>query len=238
MEALDAELVADRDAGERLAVELRACAQREAEVQTRLKACGEDVTRTRSPRSGRATPTTTREEELERLGALASAGGRAGGRPLEDGARAELEGRIERLRRRREQLGPVNPLAQAEYAEAVAHVEELEAQREDLETAMRELEQLIRDTDRRIQDAFEETFAAAAQAFEEVVGAPLPGRPRAAAARARGRRAAPGAGRRRRGAARSRGRRPPAATSGSRSSSRRPARPPSGCRCCRAARSR
>ena len=31
---------------------------------------------------------------------------------------------------RREQLGPVNPLAQDEYAEALAHVEELEAQRD------------------------------------------------------------------------------------------------------------
>src|SRR5829696_8489033 len=50
----------------------------------------------------------------------------------------------------RAQLGPVNPLAQQEYKEAVAHVEELEAQREDLEGAMRELRGLIRDTDRRI----------------------------------------------------------------------------------------
>ena len=42
-------------------------------------------------------------------------------------------------RRRRAQPGLVNPLAQDEYAEAVAHVEELEAQRSDLETAPREL---------------------------------------------------------------------------------------------------
>ena len=115
------------------------------------------------------------QEELERLAARLGLAPAPADGPLEDGARAELEGRIERLRRRREQLGPVNPLAQAEYAEAVAHVEELEARREDLETAMRELEQLIRDTDRRIQDAFEETFAAAAQAFEEVVGTLFPG---------------------------------------------------------------
>src|SRR5215218_1015081 len=67
--------------------------------------------------------------------------------PLETAARADLESRIERLRRRREQLGPVNPLAKQEYAEAIEHVEELERQREDLEAAMRELRGLIRDTD-------------------------------------------------------------------------------------------
>src|SRR6185436_16842351 len=57
-------------------------------------------------------------------------------------------------------------LAQQEYAEAVAHVEELERQREDLEAALRELESLIRDTDKRIRYAFEETFEeVAAQLF-------------------------------------------------------------------------
>ena len=40
--------------------------------------------------------------------------------PLEPEKRADLEGRIERLARRREQLGPVNPLAAQEYEEAVA----------------------------------------------------------------------------------------------------------------------
>ena len=77
--------------------------------------------------------------------------------------------------RRRDQLGPVNPLAQDEYKEALEHVEELERQRHDLETALRELAQLIRDTDRRIKEAFEETFAAAAKNFEEVVQHLFPG---------------------------------------------------------------
>jgi chromosome segregation protein len=77
--------------------------------------------------------------------------------------------------RRREQLGPVNPLAQEEYAEAVAHVEELEAQRADLETALRELEKLIADTDRQIRTTFEHTFAATASAFEELAAQLFPG---------------------------------------------------------------
>ena len=82
---------------------------------------------------------------------------------------------MERLQRRREQLGPVNPLAQEEYAEAVAHVEELEGRRTDLETALRELKAVIRETDRQIQETFEETFAAAARNFEELAGDVFPG---------------------------------------------------------------
>jgi chromosome segregation protein len=69
----------------------------------------------------------------------------------------------------------VNPLAQDEYAEALAHVEELETQREDLETALRELEKLISDTDRQIRETFEATFEAAAQNFEALAAQLFPG---------------------------------------------------------------
>jgi chromosome segregation ATPase len=86
-----------------------------------------------------------------------------------------LELRLARLERRREQLGPVNPLARAQYAEALAHVEELEAHREDLETALRELRALIRDTDRMITETFERTFAATARGFEQLVEDLFPG---------------------------------------------------------------
>ena len=89
--------------------------------------------------------------------------------------REALEARVQRLIRRREQLGPVNPLAQEEYAQAIAHVEELESRRHDLETALRELGSVIRDTDRQISETFEETFAAAARNFEELVADLFPG---------------------------------------------------------------
>src|SRR6202035_5234451 len=97
------------------------------------------------------------------------------GAALGEEERQALTARVERLTRRREQLGPVNPLAQKEYAEAVEHVEELERQRSDLETALRELRAVIRDTDRQIEETFEETFAAAARNFEELVGDVFPG---------------------------------------------------------------
>src|SRR5204863_107268 len=81
----------------------------------------------------------------------------------------------ERAARRREQLGPVNPLAKQEYDDAVAHVEELETQRRDLEAAMAELEGLIKETDQRIRESFESTFDAAARNFEDVVSHLFPG---------------------------------------------------------------
>jgi chromosome segregation protein len=94
---------------------------------------------------------------------------------LEEAERMELAARLERLERRRERLGPVNPLAEREYEEAVAHVEELEGQRRDLEEAMKELQGLIRETDRLIRDSFAETFEAAAKNFEDVIERLFPG---------------------------------------------------------------
>ncbi len=95
--------------------------------------------------------------------------------PLGEEQEEALRSRLERLARRREQLGPVNPLAQDEYAEAIAHVEELEERRTDLETALRELRAVIRETDRQIHETFNETFNAAARNFEELVGDVFPG---------------------------------------------------------------
>ena len=172
---LDAELVADRHAGERLAAELRACAQQEVQVQARLKARGEEVTRDEVRAQQARDAHGDARGELEQLAAKLGLAPEPAEEPLPEPDRADLAARIERLQRRREQLGPVNPLAQQEYAEAIAHVEELEAQREDLEAAMRELKGLIRDTDQRIRDAFEETFTAAAKNFEEVAEHLFPG---------------------------------------------------------------
>jgi chromosome segregation protein len=175
VEVLEAELAADRQAGERLAGELRECARAEMHVQAQLKQRSEAVTR------GAVRAQQARDEHADALAELGRLAVKLGLEPepapeaLPEPERSELALRTERLQRRREQLGPVNPLAQDEYAEALAHVEELESQREDLETAMRELEGLIRDTDARISAAFEETFAAAAANFEEVVSHLFPG---------------------------------------------------------------
>ena len=94
---------------------------------------------------------------------------------MTDDERAEIDKRLERLERRRSQIGPVNPLAQQEYDEAVEHVEDLQAQREDAERAMHELQTLIRDIDREIERAFEQTFERTAANFEEMVEHLFPG---------------------------------------------------------------
>jgi len=173
--AIEAEHAAGAAAGERTAAELRACAHQESEVQRALREAGERVT------GAEVAAQQLRDQAADAGGELGAVAERLGlpaepaDEPLDDERRGELAKRIERLARRREQLGPVNPLAAAEYEEALAHVEELEGQRSDLEGALAELQGLIRETDKRIRESFDETFAAAARNFEEVVAHLFPG---------------------------------------------------------------
>jgi chromosome segregation protein len=185
--AVEQELAADRKAGEEMAAQLRACAAREAEIQAALRAAGETVTVAEVAAQRLRDQVAEIELELqsvtERLGLPAehtpprdaSADGSAAPQPLGEEEIDSLQTRVQRLTRRREQLGPVNPLAQEEYAEALSYVEELERQRTDLETALRELRSVIRETDRQIQETFEETFQAAARNFEELAKDVFPG---------------------------------------------------------------
>jgi len=95
--------------------------------------------------------------------------------PLGEADREELGTKLERIERRREQIGPVNPLAESEYAEAAEHSRDLTTQRKDLEKALGEVKALIKRTDVEISQAFEETFEATARNFEEMVGHLFPG---------------------------------------------------------------
>jgi chromosome segregation protein len=169
------ELEADEELGEKTATELRSCAQEEAGLQERLRKASEAVTGAEVRAQQVRDRAAEHRAELERLAQRLGFDATPGEEPLDDDARDELSARIDRLARRREQLGPVNPLAKQEYEEAVAHVEELETQRHDLESALAELQGLIRDTDRRIRESFEETFEAAAKNFEDVVQHLFPG---------------------------------------------------------------
>ncbi len=176
LEQVERLLAEDRAAGEQVSAELRACAHEEAEIQSALREEGEAVT------AAEVAAQRLRDQAAEGAEELATvcAGLELAlpGEPLQalsEQQRDGLRARIERLARRREQLGPVNPLAADEYAEALAHVEELERRRADLETALRELRGVIRETDRQIQETFDETFAAAARNFEELVGDVFPG---------------------------------------------------------------
>jgi chromosome segregation protein len=174
-ERFERELAEDRQAADQIAAELRTCAQREATLQAELHRLGEALTDAEVAAQRARDQMQEALAELRELATRLELAPEPRLEPLADEEREALNSRLERLARRRSQLGPVNPLAADEYAEAVAHVEELERQREDLETALRELEKLIRDTDRQIEECFERTFAATARNFDELVGRLFPG---------------------------------------------------------------
>ena len=174
-DALGHELEAGAAAGEETAAALKACAQEEAVIHGRLKDASEAVTGAEVAAQQVRDSAADAERELNDLAGRLGLEPQPAAEPLPDEEREALTQRVERLARRREQLGPVNPLAKQEYDEAVAHVDELETQRADLESALAELEGLIKETDRRIREAFEETFDAAARNFEDVVQHLFPG---------------------------------------------------------------
>ena len=95
--------------------------------------------------------------------------------PAEGDDRAELADKIERLERRRESLGQVNPLAKQEYDAEKERLVELSTQREDLEASLKELETLRDDLARTVEERFAETFAAVQENFTEVAATLFPG---------------------------------------------------------------
>jgi chromosome segregation protein len=174
-DTLDAELAEGAAAGEETAAALKACAHEEAELQGRLKRASEAVTGAEVAAQQVRDSAADAERDLNELAGRLGLEPEPAAEALPEEEREALTTRVQRLMRRREQLGPVNPLAKQEYDEAVAHVEELETQRADLEAALAELEGLIKETDRRIREAFEQTFEAAARNFEDVVQHLFPG---------------------------------------------------------------
>ena len=176
LEARAAKLAEDEgEEGGDVAAELRECSQQEFGLQGELREASEamtvaevDATQLRGHRDESTA-------ELERLGAALGEELGAAADALGDEEREAIETKLARLDRNREQIGPVNPLAEREYEEAREHVTELAEQRKDLEKAITELRALIRRTDREIAAAFEETFEATARGFEEMVAELFPG---------------------------------------------------------------
>ncbi|MGH2975969.1 MAG: AAA family ATPase, partial [Solirubrobacterales bacterium] len=175
VERIEQRVVGGEGDGDEIAEEMRACSQREYELQAEMKAASDRLTEVEVEAAHLGD---RRAEAAKELAAIAERLGEeveSAGEPLSDDGRAEIDRRLERLERRRAQIGPVNPLAEQEYEEAREHVESLQAQREDTERGMRELETLIRDIDREIERAFEQTFEATAKNFEEMVEHLFPG---------------------------------------------------------------
>jgi chromosome segregation protein len=95
--------------------------------------------------------------------------------PAEGEDRDELAEKIERLDRRRESLGQVNPQAKQEYDAEKERLMELSASRADLERSLEELETLRDDLARTVEQRFAETFAAVQENFAEVAATLFPG---------------------------------------------------------------
>jgi chromosome segregation ATPase len=171
----EGKVIGGKDDGDEIAEELRACSQQEFELQTEMSAAADELTKAEVEAAHLGDRRAEAERELEAIAERLGEEIPAAEEALGEEERAEIDRRLERLDRRRSQIGPVNPLAKREYEEAREHVESLQTQREDTERAMRELESLIRDIDNEIERAFEQTFEATAKNFEEMVEHLFPG---------------------------------------------------------------
>ena len=94
---------------------------------------------------------------------------------LDEDRRAEIAASLDKLTRKVERLGPINPLAAREYAEQSERYDEINEQVKDLSKAVEELDHLINDLDTTIAAKFNDTFAAVAAHFEKAIPALFPG---------------------------------------------------------------
>ena len=175
VERIEAKVVGEQGGGDEIAEEMRECSRQESELQVEMKGASDALTEAQVEAAHLGDRQAEAAKELasiaERLGEEVEPAERA----LSEEERQDIDRRLQRLERRRAQIGPVNPLAEQEYEEAREHVETLQVQREDTERGMHELEALIRDIDREIERAFEQTFEATAKNFEEMVEHLFPG---------------------------------------------------------------
>ena len=172
--AMERRMLAQGDA-EDFTAQLRECSQAESGLQSRLHATAETLTEAEVRAAHLRDRRDEAAAELDRVAKVLGSEAEPATETLDVPEREEIERKLERLARRREALGPVNPLAEREYAEALEHVEQLAEQRADLEAALAELDGLISDTDRKITTAFEETFEATQRNFEELIEHLFPG---------------------------------------------------------------
>jgi chromosome segregation protein len=86
-----------------------------------------------------------------------------------------LAAAVERAERRRERIGPVNPLAEQECAEMEERARFLAEQRGDLEASLTRLREVIDGLDEHIERSFAEVFEAAQENFSAVIAAVFPG---------------------------------------------------------------
>jgi chromosome segregation ATPase len=175
VERIEAKVVGEEGDGDAIAEEMRECSRQESELQVEMKSASDELTEAQVAAAHLGDRRAEAAKELASIGERLGEEVEPASEALSEDERGDVDRRLQRLERRRAQIGPVNPLAEQEYEEAREHVESLQAQREDTERGMRELEALIREIDAEIERAFEQTFEATAKNFEEMVEHLFPG---------------------------------------------------------------
>ncbi len=154
-------------------------AARTAELGGTLRRLGAEEVELRAAAAAAVERLSATEVELARIEAEHEDAARrleaAGAEPAEGEDGAELAIRLDRARRRLDQVGPVNPLAKEEYEAEKERLDELTVQREDLEQSLAELDKLRRELTETVETRFAETFAAVEKNFAEVVASLFPG---------------------------------------------------------------
>jgi chromosome segregation protein len=163
-----------------LRAEVEAGAARSGELGAELRRLGAAEVELRQELAAASEAVSALEVEAARIEAEADEARRrfehAGAdEPAEGDDRELLVASAERLERRRETLGQVNPLAHEEYEAEKERLEELVAQRADLEASLAELEKLRNELTETVERRFAETFDAVRGHFEEVTATVFPG---------------------------------------------------------------
>jgi chromosome segregation protein len=160
--------------------EVDAGAARSGELGTELRRLGAAEVELRQELTGVSEAASGVEVEAARVEAEADEARRRleqanADEPAEGDDREQLVATVERLERRRETLGQVNPLAHEEYEAEKVRLEELVAQRADLEASLAELEKLRTELTETVERRFAETFDAVRGHFEDVTATVFPG---------------------------------------------------------------
>jgi chromosome segregation protein len=155
-------------------------AARSGELGAELRRLGAAEVELRQELTGASEAASAVEIEAARLDAEADEARRRlenadADEPAEGDDREQLVATVERLERRRETLGQVNPLAHEEYEAEKVRLEELATQRADLEASLAELEKLRTELTETVERRFTETFEAVQGHFADVTATVFPG---------------------------------------------------------------
>ncbi len=163
-----------------LRTEVDAGATRSGELGSELRRLGAAEVELRQELAAASEAVSAVEVEAARVGAEADEARRRleqadADAPADGDDRDQLVAAAERLERRRETLGQVNPLAHEEYEAEKERLEELVTQRTDLEASLAELEKLRNELTETVERRFTETFDAVSRHFTDVTATVFPG---------------------------------------------------------------